>query len=234
MEANEIIQKLKSTLQDRDNCIKNLQIANKRATESAIQLNTIMNENRKRFETEKSHILEKHRLEIKSWKKDLGRARSSHIKLEKKFALLEVDKTGIHLQIKPRVSEEESTVNVNAFHGSDTLCSICAAVIPHYIPDYFCGEAFNPACSKCKGNDSEDDPFSSFPLSGTPISLAAHWFPSHAHRTGNLGCISSLRAHYTMLPNPGDEFVSMAEVLAEFRLMMEKERKRMKNDCKQS
>ena len=57
MAANEIIKKLKSTLQDHDDCIENLQIANKRATESAKQLNTVINDIRKRFETEKAPML---------------------------------------------------------------------------------------------------------------------------------------------------------------------------------
>ena len=48
----------------------------------------------------------------------------------------------------------------------------------NYLPEYFCGDKFNPACESCKANDSSwdpDDPFSAFPSPSQPTSLVSHW-----------------------------------------------------------
>ena len=95
VEANAIINKLKLTIKDRDELIQDLQIANKNAAESAKRLNNTINENRKKFENEKDYVLNNHRAKVESWKKDLGKVRSSHIKLEKKFAMLQAAETAI-------------------------------------------------------------------------------------------------------------------------------------------
>ena len=84
----------------------------------------------------------------------------------------------------------------------------------------------NPACNLCKGGDQEEDPFSSFPEPGIPTSLVSHWNPPYNLIMPSVGFISSLRAHYVAIPNPGGYFVSKEEVLREFR--------RMRDECKQS
>ena len=95
------------------------------------------------------------------------------------------------------------------------------------------GETINPACTQCKDYDPED-PFVSFPDPGMPASLVTHWTPPYTSPKLGLSSFTSLRAHYILLPNPGDSFVSAAEVLREFKLLMEEERKAYRNECSQS
>ena len=102
-------------------------------------------------------------------------------------------------------------------------------------------EKINPCCLTCNlkadayyGQDS----FASFPDTGPPLSLLSHWIPPYVGSHCSIGMISSFKAHYTQLPNPGDSFVSMEEVLAEFRefrrSLLEERRQALKQDCKQS
>ena len=113
------------------------------------------------------------------------------------------------------------------------FCSICSVPIKNFIPDYFLGEKINSACSHCRDNSFDDDPFSSFASSDIPPSLASHWTLPVQCSYGNLGSISSLRAHYVMLPNPGSSFISKEEVLREFRAMMEELRKEFRESFQQ-
>jgi len=100
--------------------------------------------------------------------------------------------------------------------------------IPCYIPDYFCGEQFNPACYSCKENDFSKDPFSSFP-STPPPSLVSHWLlPPHNNPPQNPSSLSSLIAHCVRFPNPGDSFISIEEALEMMRAEMEIRREEMK------
>ena len=58
------------------------------------------------------------------------------------------------------------------------FCSLYATSSSDYLPEYFCGDKFNPACQSCKANDSSwdpDDPFSAFPSPSQPTSLVSHW-----------------------------------------------------------
>ena len=64
-------------------------MSKRNASESAIKLNKKLNDNRKVYEEEKLVILKEHKKEVKAWRKDLGRAVSKHLKLEKKLALFE-------------------------------------------------------------------------------------------------------------------------------------------------
>ena len=46
-----------------------------------------------------------------------------------------------------KVSQPVSITN------DETLCSICAVSIVNYVPKYFLGEKFNPACDDCQDKD---------------------------------------------------------------------------------
>ena len=124
------------------------------------------------------------------------------------------------------VTSSEYRVKKEASPNSDDeiiYCSICANPIMDYIPDYFCGETINPACRKCKRYESilDDDPLSSFPDYGVPCSLISHWTPAHTVSSPSLLDLQTMRAHYVRLPNPGSRFLSMKEVLQEFKVLME-------------
>ena len=171
--AYDAIKELKGDLKARDDIICDLEVSNKIATESANKLNKIMNDSRKKYEKEKADLMKEHKIEIKAWKKDLGKANSKHLKLERKFALLE-DMTA--LSPNP-TDDQESTLTIQNLnvHTADSLeevsCSMCSIINPNYVPDYLYGEIINPACRHCKGDLSEDDPFISFPECHIPYYL---------------------------------------------------------------
>ena len=123
--------------------------------------------------------------------------------LGKKFEKLEAPKyTADEIHVKLVNSEPDEV----PFDSLDEICSICALPIKDFVPDYCVGEMVNSACSHCK-DDSYKDPFFSFPSSDIPPSLASHWILPWQRSHGNLGTITSLKAHYITLPNPRDEFI---------------------------
>ena len=234
------IKLLKSDLNERDTIIRDLEASNKVAVETANRLNRKLNENRRLYEEEKQLLLKMHKNEVKAWKKDLGRANSNHLRLEKKVAHLQTTESS---KPSPMHTLNESTVDLtqervveeNAVEvAQEEMCSICGKSISSYVPDYFMGETINPACSQCKGYDTEEDPFASFPDPGMPVSLVSHWSPPYILHKHSLSSIMSLRSHYVMLPNPGDTFLSTQEVLREWKLLWEEDRKSFRNECKQS
>ena len=143
-------------------------------------------------------------------------------------------------EVVSEVEVDDVKLDTSFDNAAGETCSICAMPIKDFIQEYFWGEKINPACSKCKDYSLSECPFSSFPNSDwdhtpdIPPSLVSHWLQPSPHVTGNIGTISSLRAHYCQLPNPGDTFVSKEEVLQEFRAMLEDLRKEFQENLKQS
>ena len=82
-------------------------------------------------------------------------------------------------EISPNISAAtNSPISTSIEFKNQVFCSICSCAIDDYIPEYFCGEKFNPACKTCKASDSlwpSDDPFSSFPSNSQPVSMVSHW-----------------------------------------------------------
>ena len=230
--AHETIKKLQQELQDREDTIKDLQISLAKSRESAFKLNQALSETITKYAEEKRVIFKEHKFEVKQWRKDLGEANRKHINLEKKFELLERSTDQKAVRIVPDVFVENEG-DVGSVYSAHDNCSICSIPIDHFIQEYFLGEKINPACSLCK-EDCSDDPFSSFPSSDIPPSLVVHWLPISEDSGGGLGSISSLRAHYVTLPNPGDTFVTTKEVLQEFRAMWEEQRRELRESCHQS
>ena len=60
--------------------------------------------------------------------------------------------------------------------SSSVSCSIRAIQIENFTLKYFMGDVLNSMC-KSYDDDYHDDPFSSFPPDGMPLSLASHWNP---------------------------------------------------------
>ena len=82
-------------------------------------------------------------------------------------------------EISPNISAAtNSPISTSIKSKNQVFCSICSWAIDDYIPEYFCGEKFNPACETCKARDSSwasDDSFSSFLSNSQPVSMASHW-----------------------------------------------------------
>ena len=145
--ASGTIVQLKSDLKECDKIIQDLQVSNKSATESAKTLNKKLNDNRKLYEEEKKITLNDHKKEIKAWKRDLGKAVSNHVKLEKKLALLEAKEPFSGNYIQDHTSTMPALTDPvfpEASYPEDEICSICSITIPNYSPSYFMGEMFNP------------------------------------------------------------------------------------------
>ena len=222
---------LKEALKCRDDEILELQIANKNAKEASNKLNEVLGQNRVKFEKEKSFLAKEHRGELKALKKELGEERRERVKLDKKLENLFNEKENKELthqkKKKKKTVQNPSKTEFSRpiINKSETFCSICSDPIENYQPEYFCGEKYNPACDACKSNDSSwcpNDPFSSFPSACQPASLVSHWL-LRPQKTlpQNPSSIHSLVSHCVKLPNPGDSFLSMEEVLELMRSLLE-------------
>ena len=155
--ALETISILEKKLSDLHEMVKTLEISNKCAKAVADKLNSNLVEQRSKFEKEMAYIILDYRHEVKMWKKELGQMNKNHIKLQKKFENLHtkepfVVKAPSHASLA-QAKKLERTSDVSQ---SLTYCSICACHIERYVPEYFCGEAFNPACDKCKSDAKLD------------------------------------------------------------------------------
>ena len=238
-DSYQTIDSLGKNIVDRDKTIKDLEISNKISKAAAEKLNARLVEQVNKYEKEKMYIIADCKHEIKMWKKELGAVNKKHIKLQKKFENLHSHKSVVidcPQEVKVEVTSLQP-LEPKLDYSSQIVCSICARHIENYVPEYFCGETFNPACEKCKADANLDighdlDPFSSFPIEGMPISLVSHWILPYYNATPSLLAIPSLRAHYTMLPNPGSSFISMEEVLAEFKKMMDEQLRELKESFK--
>ena len=130
---------------------------------------------------------------------------------------------------KRKLPQKDSTKKWESCQKSKkTFCCIYSFEIPDYIPEYFLGEKYNPACKSCKSNDSSwdpDDPFSSFPSPTQPVSLVSHWMLSPTENPSqNPSSITSLISHCAKFPNPGDSFISVEEALVLLKKMFEEMR----------
>ena len=239
--AVESIAIMEKNLKTREDTIRNLEIKNKAATAVADKLNSTLVECRSKFENDKANIIREYKGEVKTWKRELGIANKNHIKLQKKFDRLQTQSLNVNftqdLPFEVTLPTKERQVE-NALLDSNTYCSICACQIDNYIQEYFYGEMVNPACERCKieanlfDSDHVKDPFSSFPIDGVPPSLVSHWISPWPATTKSLLDLPSLKAHYVILPNPGSSFISMEEVLQEFKKMMDEQQRELRESCK--
>ena len=209
---------LKHEVDNLNDEIRDLKLEGKKAKEVFEKLNKNIRETRIKFEKEKAQTLKDHRVEVKEWRKELGEANRKIVKLEKKVnaTVDDIPKPGAY-KVK---LEKVSQVDTRTEDTNENICNICAANIFNYLPEYFCGEPYNPTCEDCKANDSSwapDDPFSSFPSPHPPPSLVSHWFPVNVNAPRRPGSIPSMIAHCPKFPPPGSSFISMEEVLEMMR-----------------
>ena len=83
--AYDTIDMLKNERNDRDIAITELEKQIMIAREAALSLYKAHNNNRIRYENEKLNIFKQHKLEVKSWRRDLGNMTSKHKNLERKL-----------------------------------------------------------------------------------------------------------------------------------------------------
>lgn len=180
--------------------------------------------------------MKKHNTEIKHLKKELGIETKEKMKVTKKLENLEKvkgikHKTSIKNSAKKKTDYSAEVVNSLSLTEDEVLCSICACIISNYIPEYFCGELYNPACEKCKEDDFSrlsNDPLSSFPTSSQPISLVSHWvLPFNNYLPQNPNSITSLRTHCVLIHESSDELVSLKQ---DFLEIFEKVRAQLQED----
>ena len=131
------IESLKKALEDRDNEIFDLKIANKTAKEASDMLNKKLVSNKNKYDQEKSKQLKEHRNEVKALKKDLGEANRKIVNLEKK--LIVADKSN-----KPEQKDEN---------------------IPPYLSTQSCSSSSSLPAPPCTLPSSKQASGSSHPLS---------------------------------------------------------------------
>ena len=221
---------LKDIIKDKNDEIRELEMADNGKREALTKLNKELKEVKLKLNKEKTEILKSHKAEVKCWRRELGEERKNNIKLSKKLKDMEnfIESKPTTTKKKPTKKNIDSKSD-NCKNIEKTFCSICSAEIRCYIPEYFVGEKFNPACERCKANDSSwdpNDPFLSFPSLSQPVSLVSHWLlPYQQNETQNPRSIISLLSHCVKFPNPGDTFISMEEALELLKTMFEEMRK---------
>ena len=142
------IANLKSVLGDRDQEITSLKVSNKAAKEASEKLNKMMGELRTKHKEEKVELLRGHRMEVKSWKKNLGEANSNIVKLENKLQVF----NDTHKSCSP------SAANVPTSTASKVSAKEPDLAFQSMMSDR--GQEADPTCEKC-GNDAlrcDDDP----------------------------------------------------------------------------
>ena len=224
---------LRTVIENQKHEIKELSTHNKIKKEVVNNLNKKISESKTKHNNEKMEVAKTHKAEIKYWRKLLGEETKINVKLREKLQ----DESKTYDQgKKPKRSKAVKAKNVETTEENDSdvpFCSICSLNINNYIPEYFCGERFNPACESCKDRDgfwATDDHFSSFPSSSQPSSLVSHWLLQHETiPPQNPSSISSLVSHCVRLPNPGDTFITVEEAINMMRAEMEIRRAEMKS-----
>ena len=144
---------LKMKLDKQSSEIQNLQKSSK---EISNKLNKELVSTKVKFQAEKEEILKQHKAEVKSWRQELGEVTTEKIKLEEELESQEnLAKPSSVSDVDPKSTL--TTVVSQSSKSQETVCSICAADILDYTPEYFMGKAFNPACEDCKDNSWSKD-----------------------------------------------------------------------------
>ena len=90
--AHEHIELLKKKNEEQEKTITELLRENRSAKEATSIINKAHNDARVFYEKEKLHIFKQHKIEVKSWRRELGEMTRRHIKLEKKLEILSGEK----------------------------------------------------------------------------------------------------------------------------------------------
>ena len=151
------IEQLEKETKDKDIKVKNqkedmydVKLASKKAIQISDKLNKEISDLKIKFKKEKNSILKEHNTEIKYWRNQLGEETKLKIKLEEKL----MKSVQIPLKLSADILDSQELKPVSlpqscTSTSDETLCSICASPIPNFVPKYFHGEQFNPACDKC-------------------------------------------------------------------------------------
>ena len=158
-----------------------------------------LGDSKKKAEKEKAAMIKAHRVEVKSWRKDLGEERKQRLKLEK---LLEK-------KLDDPVASTSSILtpmHQSPLSHSEVQCSIQG-------PGSICGK---------------DEPFPP-PTPSKPTlmknemckplfipSMVSHWNPNFTKYFQRSSNITTMISHCALLPPPGSSFISMAEVVEAF------------------
>ena len=235
---------LKATVDNKNGEIKDLENQIKTRKEVFDALNKDLKESKAKYSKEKSELIRTHKAEVKQWRKELGEETKAKIKIKKKLEDLENSEKCGSTSSKNVNKERSSNQKIND-KKENTFCSICSLLIQDYIPEYFCGEKFNPACDSCKANDSSwasDDPFSSCPSSHQPVSMVSYWLLPPPKHYVTPGPTTSLIAHCVHYFNNNDDatekdLASREDFLAlfeEFREQLRTDRAQMLAEIKKS
>ena len=223
-------EQLEDIIENQADEIKTLEAANKIKKEISDKLNKNMNDLKVKYNKEKIETSKKHKAEVKNWRKKLGEETKTKIKLREQLQEYNKIDTTRKKKLKKNLKYASPLINENN-NQSSIFCSICSLDIPNYIPEYFCGEKYNPTCETCKDENYSDDVFSSFSTPYQPLSLASHWLlPLKCLPPQDPHSIPSLISHCVKLPDPDGENLSDQADREDFKEWFKEFREQLRAD----
>ena len=145
---------LQIKIENQNENLQDLEQSCKKSDEISKILNKQISDLKADFKKEKKDIMKEHKAEVKAWRLDLGEETRQNVKLKER----------LNNAIEKPISEIKPNPTVKPpIHTStaETSCSICASPIANYVPKYFHGERFSPACENCDDKSwISDDPSS--------------------------------------------------------------------------
>ena len=177
--------------------IQDLERSNIKLKQVSDQIHKELNNTRTKFKRDKTAILRAHRAEVKSWRLELGEETKIKNQLEEKLsdtieklsdssAVVPENgstKSDAHLAVdQPLMNQLKPVPLPQTPNSNEILCSLCASPIPNYIPKYFHGEPFSPACDKCddKAWLSEESSSDEISLQAVPIPFTRKGFDTRS------------------------------------------------------
>ena len=158
------------------------------------RLNKAMFESSTKHKKEIEAITKDFKIQLKEWRNELGDERKAKIQLEKKLENLKKSTATQPLQQLKPVPLTESSISTS----DETLCSLCASAIPNFVPKFFHGEQFSPACENCDDfawmSDSSSDETSS---QTAPIPITPRGFDIRPTSTTSKSSSSSSNCSHT-------------------------------------
>ena len=177
-----------------------------------------LSENKKKAEKDKAIMIKAHKVEVKSWRKDLGEERKQTLKLEKQ----------LKKKLDDSIASKHSSPKYFLGETFNPACSDCDDTFDGDISDpdpngrkhaqqCVLRQPFSPPTPSkpSLGKNEMIEPRDLFEPSFLP-SMVSHWNPNFTKSFQRSSNITTMISHCVLLPPPGSSFITMAEVVEAF------------------
>ena len=177
-----------------------------------------LSENKKNAEKDKAIMIKAHKVEVKSWRKDLGEERKQTLKLEKQ----------LKKKLDDSIASKHSSSKYFLGETFNPACSDCDDTFDEDISDpdpigrkhaqqCVLRQPFSPPTPSkpSLGKNEMIEPRDLFEPSFLP-STVSHWNPNFTKSFQRSSNITTMISHCVLLPPPGNSFITMAEVVEAF------------------